>query len=119
MAEQNDFKLTHFTQRKHDIYTIPELRKRWENSIPAESNTEINCTELWEIYQYMVCCFSILIPYTPPDTHTHSWSYLMKLIQASKIWLKRVELCYEIVRNVRNSKARWKETYRYGDFGNK
>lgn len=41
----------------------------------------------------------------------------MKLIQASKIWLKRVELCYEIVRNVRNSKARWKETYRYGDFG--
>lgn len=44
-----------------------------------------------------------LIPYTPPATHTQSLSYLMKLIQASKIWLKRV-------RNVRNSYARWKET---------
>lgn len=54
-----------------------------------------------------------------PLTHTHTVGPLMKLIQASKIWLKRVELCYEIARNVRNSKARWKETYRYGDFGNK
>lgn len=71
MAEQNDFKLTHFTQRKHDIYTIPELRKRWENNIPAESNTEINCTELWKF----TATWSVVSPSSfpiHPLTHTHT-----------------------------------------------
>lgn len=44
-----------------------------KNTIPTESDTEINCTEQWEIYQYMVFCFSIPHSlYTPWHTYTES-----------------------------------------------